>query len=1060
MNVNGKFICELVLAPGQRSPTQPKAAHCLHPQKSATVMKKYRARLLSITIAIMGSATALVGQRAQPVKPADFAKTDSAKVVERGPHHRKWEYVSSSLGSDGQTVWKTNRYTEIGTGLHYRRDGQWVETSENIDLVPGGAMASQGPHQVGFAANLNTLGGINVLGPDGQRFRSHVLCLAYTDARTGRSVIIAEVQDSIGMLIGHDQILYPDAFNDANGVRADVRYVYRASGLEQDVIVKSLPPPETFGLKPEDVRLEVFTEFIEAPEPAIKEVVLSRTRPEERAGLALPDFVNQSLNFGAMHMDVGQAFPMSGESERDPDAGTPTAKTWTVLEGRRILIEAVQYPDVQVHLDKLEKPAGRKEARALPKTGAGRSVPPPPQQARGPQTVQRMAALPRPKNGFVIDYNFVTSGITNFTFAADTTYYVKGGAPTFLYGTTIIEGGAVIKITNNAATQLRLVNAVDCRTSPYRPAIFTSMHDNTVGDTIAGSTGAPTNYCGYMIWLGNSAGGYFNLHDLRVSYAQRAIYGTAKVQADLSNCQVTHSWLGFKNNASLWNLRNILVHDVQYAFDGATPLTNTAEHVTFHSVSNLLISGLPAINLTNCLLIGVSNNVSYVGTGVETNLNDAGLFQTVGAGAHYLAANSPYRDAGTTNINPALAADLKKRTTYPPIVINPPGVYYGETRTLAPQAQRDTDALDLGYHYAPLDYALGVIYLTNATFTVAPGTAVAFFNSSNANYYGLSLANGASLIAQGRAEAKINFVQYSTVQEMANTNWAGSMAAMLYLWSYPTGSPELRCRFTDFSSLGGAMPLFNATDGALPMHLTDCEFHGGPLYSSYGTPLYFTNCLFNRNSQEMYAVLANSNQTRNCTYRGGNLIMVAEEPKSWTMTDTLFVGTQIDFANPTNTAIAYTTNCVGRLDATNTNDVILTSLTFQTGPLGSFYVPTNTALYNAGSRNETNAGLTHYTMFTNNAVETNTTVDIGFHYVATDASGIPLDYDGDGMPNYWEDTNGNGSREGIETDWKLADTDGDGVGDGLEVLQGRNPLGGTLADTNNILNLRVFTPLK
>jgi hypothetical protein len=53
-------------------------------------------------------------------------------------------------------------------------------------------VARQGPHQVIFAANLNSVGAIDLLDPRGQRFRSHVLGLAYTDAATGRSVMIAE----------------------------------------------------------------------------------------------------------------------------------------------------------------------------------------------------------------------------------------------------------------------------------------------------------------------------------------------------------------------------------------------------------------------------------------------------------------------------------------------------------------------------------------------------------------------------------------------------------------------------------------------------------------------------------------------------------------------------------------------------------------------------------------------------------------------------------------------------------------------------------------------------
>jgi hypothetical protein len=43
-------------------------------------------------------------------------------------------------------------------------------------------------------------------------------------------------------------------------------------------------------------------------------------------------------------------------------------------------------------------------------------------------------------------------------------------------------------------------------------------------------------------------------------------------------------------------------------------------------------------------------------------------------------------------------------------------------------------------------------------------------------------------------------------------------------------------------------------------------------------------------------------------------------------------------------------------------------------------------------------------------------VDLGFHYLALNASGAPLDSDGDGLPDYAEDSNGNGQFDQGETD--------------------------------------------
>ena len=102
----------------------------------------------------------------------------------------------------------------------------------------------------------------------------------------------------------------------------------------------------------------------------------------------------------------------------------------------------------------------------------------------------------------------------------------------------------------------------------------------------------------------------------------------------------------------------------------------------------------------------------------------------------------------------------------------------------------------------------------------------------------------------------------------------------------------------------------------------------------------------------------------------------------------------------------------------------------------------------------------HYTTQTNQVKETNSVVDRGFHYVATDSEGIPSDADSDGISDYWEDINGDGLHQTSETSWTNPDSDADGVNDADEVALGRNPvIFGTTQDAG-ILNLRVYTPLK
>jgi hypothetical protein len=161
-------------------------------------------------------------------------------VAERGPHHRVMQRTLVETLPHGRTRNKVSSYTELATGMHYWQDGQWAESREEIELFQDGAIARHAQHQVIFSPNLNTEGAIDLLAPDGKRFRSHVLGLAYTDSATGNSQLIAEVKDSIGELVAPNIVLYRDAFD--GPFVADVRYTFSRHGFEQDLIIRETPP--------------------------------------------------------------------------------------------------------------------------------------------------------------------------------------------------------------------------------------------------------------------------------------------------------------------------------------------------------------------------------------------------------------------------------------------------------------------------------------------------------------------------------------------------------------------------------------------------------------------------------------------------------------------------------------------------------------------------------------------------------------------------------------------------------------------------------------------------
>jgi hypothetical protein len=181
--------------------------------------------------------------------PVGVSAPSDPQVVERGPHHRVIERVFTEQQPDGSVAERVSRYTELATGLHFKNDrGEWVESKEEIEIFQGAAAARQGQHQVIFAANLNSPGAIDLLAPDGKRFRSHVLGLAYTDG-SGRSVMIAEVTDCTGAVLPPNQVLYESALQ--GDCVADVRYTYTKAGFEQDIVLVTAPPsPSEWNMNP------------------------------------------------------------------------------------------------------------------------------------------------------------------------------------------------------------------------------------------------------------------------------------------------------------------------------------------------------------------------------------------------------------------------------------------------------------------------------------------------------------------------------------------------------------------------------------------------------------------------------------------------------------------------------------------------------------------------------------------------------------------------------------------------------------------------------------------
>ena len=366
----------------------------------------------------------------------------------------------------------------------------------------------------------------------------------------------------------------------------------------------------------------------------------------------------------------------------------------------------------------------------------------------------------------------------------------------------------------------------------------------------------------------------------------------------------------------------------------------------------------------------------------------------------------------------SLLASLRQKTTYPPVSFT--NVNFSSTIEFSPQASRDTNLLyvDLGYHYEPLDYVFGgCISYSNFTFTA--GTAVGWFRTTSGWMhagYGIDMGTNVTVQFAGTVVAPTYWVRLNTVQEQDYTAGYGQAGIESQT---SVNIPIVSGNFLRCSAMAGEQRSYFSDDyGYIHVMMLNSEFWGGSL-DGYGDILYYTNCLMQRVDMELWNGNTTGNLTlRNCTFFGGTFSMQRTVGGALPVSvrDSAFDGTSISTSDyyGTNSSVsdynynAYT-NRTDPFSIGGSHDVIMTNgFVWQTNWFGNYYEPTNSLLINKGDTNANLLGLYHFTTQTNQIKEANSIVDIGYHYVAANTNGLPDDTDGDGIPDYLEDANGDG----------------------------------------------------
>ncbi|HEX5219726.1 MAG TPA: hypothetical protein VFZ59_09175 [Verrucomicrobiae bacterium] len=364
-----------------------------------------------------------------------------------------------------------------------------------------------------------------------------------------------------------------------------------------------------------------------------------------------------------------------------------------------------------------------------------------------------------------------------------------------------------------------------------------------------------------------------------------------------------------------------------------------------------------------------------------------------------------------------------------------------------------------------MDYVLAGATVNNCTLNIDQGTVLAFATPyyelngrTEATRYwdryalptyewGIRLNPGGRLNVNGVPTNRVTFARLEAVQENAlfPAVWEGGYVPVVTFKGVitPNGTiveplAEAKVCYADFPTLAGWVSHFSdlypdyTYDLVKSFELEGCHLFNGFLIYDVGGPsgrtIMLRNNVFERTTVGMgdlgfgHGEEAESMSVYNNLFYG---CLMGLGPLAGSFTDNIFdhvsfnsFGGQMFNQVADNHHNAYVGMSTRLSPAAPTStDPNLASLTYQTGPLGSFYLPSSASLLiNQGSRTAGAAGLYHFTTQTSNSKEATSQVDIGPHYLSL-SSNLPKDSNTDGVADFLADRNGNGSEGSDEIPW-------------------------------------------
>lgn len=457
-------------------------------------------------------------------------------LTARGPHHRVSEAPDARPGAP------PHRIVELATGMHYWDDQEktWKPSEPVFSTTAEGFLATRVQHAARIAPDLNVRGAVALKTPGGILLQSTPLCIALFDTASGAFQVIGTITNSQGILLtNRDQVWFPSSFA---GVCADLVYTISQDAFEQDLVLTAKLDPLDWGLPRATTVIQIWTEFYQPEQPDIlREPRYIEQDAARRQVLASPDVIEEILTWDELRFGEGRAYTTPSLTHTN-GTWAGVVKEYRTMNQRQFVVESVPFAAIADALQALPDcvPPGSKSAMLEnDRTRSYALIPSsPPAQAkivRSLAPIRLSQALFATRPCVTIDYRATLTGGSG-VLQSDTTYLVSGGAN---FSSLKIEGGAVVKYKYYSSVG---ASSITCATSPMRPAVFTAVDDDTVGETMNGYTNSgytgTINPAGYAISALTVPSGS-TVSNCRFCYAQVAVANSSSEAA--YSLTVTHA---------------------------------------------------------------------------------------------------------------------------------------------------------------------------------------------------------------------------------------------------------------------------------------------------------------------------------------------------------------------------------------------------------------------------------------------------------------------------------------------------------------------------------------